>query len=77
MQDMIDKLSHNICRQEKAIAEMEVPRDQVDTEVSVDDFRKYLTPDRSFAELFIRQITVYADRKIEVVWNFREEWLDI
>lgn len=76
-EEMIDKLSCNINRQEKAIAEMEVPRDQVDTEVSVDDFRKYLTTDRNFAELFIRQITVFADRRIEVVWNFREEWLDI
>lgn len=74
---MIDKLFHNICRQEKAIAEMEMPQDQADERVALDNLRKYLSPDRSFAELFIRQITVYADRRIEVVWNFREEWLDI
>ena len=72
-EEMMDKLSENISRQERAIAEMEVPQEEAGTEMTVPELKKHLILDRNFSDLFIRQITVYADRHIDVRWNFCEE----
>ena len=72
-EEMMDKLSENISRQEKAISEMEVPQEGAEMEMTVPELKKHLILDRNFSDLFIRQITVYADRHIDVLWNFCEE----
>ena len=72
-EEMMDKLSENISRQEKAISEMEAPQEGAGTEMTVPELKKHLILDRNFSDLFIRQITVYADRHIDVLWNFCEE----
>ena len=72
-EEMMDNLSDNISRQEKAITEMEVPQEGAGTEMTVPDLKKHLILDRNFSDLFIRQITVYADRHIDVLWNFCED----
>ena len=72
-EEMMDNLSDNISRQEKAITEMEVPQEGPEMEMTVFDLKKHLILDRNFSDLFIRQITVYADRHIDVLWNFCEE----
>ena len=72
-EEMMDKLSENISRQERAIAEMEVPQEEAGTEMTVPELKKHLILDRNFSDLFIRQITVYVDRHIDVRCNFCEE----
>ena len=52
---------------------MEVPQEGAEMEMTVFDLKKHLILDRNFSDLFIRQITVYADRHIDVLWNFCEE----
>ena len=36
------------------------------------DLKSHLHLDRTFADLFIRRITVHADKSIDVEWNFSE-----
>ena len=68
-EQMIRQLRANITRQEEAIADFETPEEGTDVLENVKDLRAYVKPDRAFAEIFIREIRVYADKRIDVVWN--------
>ena len=68
-EQMIRQLRANITRQEEAIANFETPEEGTDVLENVKDLRAYVKPDRAFAEIFIKEIRVYADKRIDVVWN--------
>ena len=68
-EQMIRQLRANITRQEEAIADFETPEEGTDVLENVKDLRVYVKPDRAFAEIFIKEIRVYADKRIDVVWN--------
>ena len=68
-EQMVRQLRANITRQEEAIADFETPEEGTDVLENVKDLRAYVKPDRAFAEIFIREIRVYADKRIDVVWN--------
>ena len=68
-EQMIRQLRANITRQEEAIADFETPEEGTDVLENVKDLRAYVKPDRAFAEIFIKEIRVYADKRIDVVWN--------
>ena len=68
-EQMIRQLRANITRQEEAIADFETPEEGIDVLENVKDLRAYVKPDRAFAEIFIKEIRVYADKRIDVVWN--------
>ena len=68
-EQMIRQLRANIARQEEVIAEFETPEEGTDALENVKDLRAYVKPDRAFAEIFIKEIRVYADKRIDVVWN--------
>ena len=68
-EQMIRQLRANITRQEEAIVNFETPEEGTDVLENVKDLRAYVKPDRAFAEIFIKEIRVYADKRIDVVWN--------
>ncbi len=68
-EQMIRQLRANIARQEEVIAEFETPEEGTDALENVKDLRAYVKPDRAFAEIFIKEIREYADKRIDVVWN--------
>ncbi len=72
-EEMVEKLTENIGKQEKAIAGMERPEEKPSGKVTMQDMKEYVSLDREFSDLFIRRITVYADNSIDVIWNFTED----
>lgn len=65
---MLERLAQDIERQEEAVMAIREKRDRHKKNPHF-DLQNHPYPDRAFAELFIRKITVHADKTLDVEWN--------
>ena len=72
-EEMLIKLQTGIKLQEKSVSDLKAAADVEEAGLKTADMipGKYLKQDRNFADLFIKKIAVFADRRVEVEWNFR------
>lgn len=72
-EEMLIKLQTGIKLQEKSVSGLKEAADTEEMGLKTVDMDPgmYLKQDRNFADLFIKKIAVFADRRVEVEWNFR------
>ena len=68
---MLLQISENERKQEKAIGKLAAQAEELEGKAAAPDLRDYLQLDQAFSDIFIKKITVYADRSIDVSWNFQ------